>query len=859
MGNNMLNNVIVNIEYNNNGKIISQLIIDEENDNSKYIFILLKDNKLFSNKFYSKNTKCTFEIIENGLYRVNVVVKSFKTKKRVEFTSKEIVVDDLSDKIDKKSISIFGSCITRDSINVNCLTNLQIKLDTYVARQNIVSSISKPIEFDIDDMYLESNFQKNMVVSDMEKTAFKLLGEKKSDYLIIDLFEERYSLYEYQNTYFTASEENQKSQIFSDVKKPVKIEIDNNGEYYFKGKKYKEYIQEFVAKILKIYSQDKIIIHKAVLADSYIDEKNIVHPILYKYQKIHDTNKIMSYAYKVLIELLPNSQVIDLTNNYYADENHIWGLSPTHYQENYYKNFSNELAKIIFGSDIAIVDYNYPIKVKKNLFGLSQIYKNINIAINESKIYKKYDNLKRETPYRIYTLLSKLKKHKSPYIKTTDNSKPNVAFICDQMTWDNFSPLCNAAYITPDNYLETFKNFKPDFLFCEATWRGISEFKSCWRTKVYNNRNIKYENRKDLLNIIEYCNKNNIKTVFWNKEDPYFIHDDKNNFFDTALLFDYIFTTGEECIPLYKEQGKKEVYFLPFGFAPWIFNPLNREKENRSTVFAGSWYPFAKDRIKDTSKIFNYIINKGYNLNVYDRNKTNENAKTDFPQEYTKYIKPAVNYNKIGDLYRANDIAININTTKNSKSMFARRVYEIMACATGIITNESKAMRKFFPNTVAYIDDENIKFPNNDDIRQNLKTVFKEHTINERFYFLCKTVIGNTDNQNRIFVFGNNNIACNQSKNTVIFNEIESYSKLLDLVKEIDFKPNDYAIYLYDNVDLDYLLSQFLFIPENTAVMELLDEHYHIIKRKDIENVLFKADYFKNIVLNSEEFSVYLA
>ncbi|NMD37287.1 MAG: hypothetical protein GYA87_01235 [Christensenellaceae bacterium] len=428
------------------------------------------------------------------------------------------------------------------------------------------------------------------------------------------------------------------------------------------------------------------------------------------------------------------------------------------------------------------------------------------------------------------------------------------------MTWDNFSPLCNAAYLTPDNFIETFKEFKPDFLFCEATWRGIEEFKNCWRTKVYKNRNLYFENRQALLQIIKYCNENNIKTVFWNKEDPYFINENRNNFFDTALLFDYIFTTAEECIPYYKNEGKNKVFFLPFSFAPWIFNPLNRAKKNNNAIFTGSWYNFAEERIDDTCKLFDYLLDNGYNLKIYDRNKKRNKDKSNFPKKYSQYIESAVPYSKTGELYRANDIAVNINTIKYSESMFARRVFEIMACATGIISNESKAMRMTFGNNVAFIDDKNIIIPNKESIRSNLKKVFKKYTVNEQFDFLCNTVLGKTESSNRIFVFCYSNIEPKFDKNRIIFQKIDSSNQLLENIKDIDFKLSDYAILVDNsNVDFEFLASQFLFIPQNVGVKETNDEHYYIIKSKDINNVLFKADNFKQIVLNTDEFDVYLA
>lgn len=39
--------------------------------------------------------------------------------------------------------------------------------------------------------------------------------------------------------------------------------------------------------------------------------------------------------------------VIDISQNYHADENHKWGLSTMHYQPEYYKDVAKEIEKIV--------------------------------------------------------------------------------------------------------------------------------------------------------------------------------------------------------------------------------------------------------------------------------------------------------------------------------------------------------------------------------------------------------------------------------------------------------------------------------------------------------------------------------
>ncbi len=281
-----------------------------------------------------------------------------------------------------------------------------------------------------------------------------------------------------------------------------------------------------------------------------------------------------------------------------------------------------------------------------------------------------------------------------------------AAVICDDMTYQNIREIVNAYFITPSNYLKVMCEFKPDLLFCESCWSGISEYNDCWRGKIYRNERLFFENRRVLLNILDYCNKCSIKTVFWNKEDPFYFDDQCHNFSDTALKFDYIFTTAEECVKRYKKLGGKNVNVLGFGFSPKLFNSSDNELKENKAVFAGSYYADHAERCKDMEEIFDMVLEKGIKLEIYDRHFNSSNPINKFPDKYKPYIHEAVDYTKLGEILKTSRFAININTEKKSETMFARRVYELMACRCVIISNESKGMRKMFGKKIWFLGDD---------------------------------------------------------------------------------------------------------------------------------------------------------
>jgi len=309
---------------------------------------------------------------------------------------------------------------------------------------------------------------------------------------------------------------------------------------------------------------------------------------------------------------------------------------------------------------------------------------------------------------------------------------PKIVFICDEMTWQDFRNECNAIFITPYNWREVFKSFSPDIFFCESAWSGISEYNNCWRGQIYRNKKVRYENRRELMNILEYCKNNNIPTVFWNKEDPAFWDNETYNFVDTALHFDHIFTTAKECIPKYTELGHKSVDVLMFGVPTHIFFFDPEVKKVRKAVFAGSWYADQPERCKEMEKVFDMVLQYGIPLEIYDRQSDSSNPIHKFPEKYKKYLRPKVPYFELGKIYREAQYVININTVTNSETMFARRVFEAMACGCIIISNHSDGLKKLFPGRIWFADQPFEHEKEKEIIMKNLHDVLENHTCNKR-------------------------------------------------------------------------------------------------------------------------------
>ncbi|MCK5697596.1 MAG: glycosyltransferase, partial [Gammaproteobacteria bacterium] len=464
------------------------------------------------------------------------------------------------------------------------------------------------------------------------------------------------------------------------------------------------------------------------------------------------------------------------------------------------------------------------------------------------------------------TLKKKIKKNISLQDKKIKDIRSiKVALLCDEFSYNSFKYEFDAITFTPDNWENTFIENKPDLFFCESAWSGTDSNIRPWKGKVYSSINFSKENRIELLNILSYCKQNNIPTIFWNKEDPTHYNDQIHNFIDTAIKFDYIFTTAEECVEQYKtEYSHPNVYCLPFAAQLKLFNPIEKYERDNAIIFAGSWYAQHKERCIDMEKIFDTILLSNKTLIIYDRHYGSEDNNHQFPTKYQKYIKPSIPHEQIDKAYKSSLFGLNINTVQTSSTMFARRVFELISSNTLVISNNSVGMEKFFGDNIIYPNELSSKLKNLTEskisqIREdNLHLVLENHTYYNRFKEILNTInfpYKDIDSSITIVMIADND-------NDIIqiikhYNIHEQLTKKLlivlsDTVADIDVAPyyekynnNDTGV-----VSLSYLkkYSDNWESIINTTFIAILSYKF-LAKKTRIKNALLHTHYIDNIMI----------
>ena len=262
-----------------------------------------------------------------------------------------------------------------------------------------------------------------------------------------------------------------------------------------------------------------------------------------------------------------------------------------------------------------------------------------------------------------------------------------VAAILDTFTEYSLRHEVNLLLMSPKHWRAQLEKMRPVLLLVESAWRGNN---GGWRNRI-----VRYEDVEDnpLSELLQYCRSNGIPTAFWNKEDP--PHFD--SFLGAAKEFDFVFTSDADCVPRYREAlGHDRIYVLPFAAQPRMHNP-SREKgwPNYPVCFPGSWVP---GRYPERAETLRYLLDPAipHGLHIFDRNLTRTDFGPDyrFPDLYKEAIKGTLTYEEMLTAYRCYDVLLNVNTVTESPTMFARRVFESLACGTPVISSESVGMSR---------------------------------------------------------------------------------------------------------------------------------------------------------------------
>jgi spore maturation protein CgeB/SAM-dependent methyltransferase len=319
-----------------------------------------------------------------------------------------------------------------------------------------------------------------------------------------------------------------------------------------------------------------------------------------------------------------------------------------------------------------------------------------------------------------------------------------VASILDEMSEACFAPECDLVPLALD-WREQLDRRRPDLLLVESAWNGNGDE---WQYRI-----AQYP-RKDLAGLpalralIDGCRERGIPTAFWNKEDP--VHFDR--FSEAASLFDHVFTTDARCVERYRAlPGERTVEPLPFAAQPRIHNPVAAvDERSASPCFAGAWY---RDRHPERRRSLEALLDaaRPRGLVIYDRRFDTDDAAFGFPERFAPHVLGKLPYGRVLDAYKSHSVFLNANSVADSPTMCSRRVFELAACDTAILSTPGAALGALLgEGMVEEADDEKSaaaalerllgdESERSRRTRAARRTVFAAHTYAERLGTIAAT------------------------------------------------------------------------------------------------------------------------
>ncbi|WP_317259846.1 glycosyltransferase [Kocuria atrinae] len=231
-----------------------------------------------------------------------------------------------------------------------------------------------------------------------------------------------------------------------------------------------------------------------------------------------------------------------------------------------------------------------------------------------------------------------------------------------------------------------------NLLFVESAWHGNGDD---WQYQLTGTSGVK----DSIKELATHCREQGIPTVFWNKEDPPHYED----FLECARLFDHVFTTDVNKIPDYhRDLGHDHVSVLPFAAQPAVHNPSRPRNgfHERDVAFGGMYFAHKFPERREQMDLLlggadDVSPKLQTGLEIFSR-YLGDDDRYQFPAPLDQRVVGSLTYDQMLTAYKAYRVFLNVNSVIDSPSMCARRIFEITASGTPVVSTPSRAIREYF-------------------------------------------------------------------------------------------------------------------------------------------------------------------
>lgn len=284
----------------------------------------------------------------------------------------------------------------------------------------------------------------------------------------------------------------------------------------------------------------------------------------------------------------------------------------------------------------------------------------------------------------------------SPYdmqVKERRRQDITAAVILDEFSSLAFQHEWNQVQLSLGAWEAELELSKPDLLFVESAWNGNG---GQWKYQLTGASGPK----DSFTRLLQRCRELGVPTVFWNKEDPPHYSD----FLPAAKLFDYVFTSDSDRLPFYrKDLDHDNLGVLQFAAQPVLHNPVRPRTgwHERDIAFAGMYfahkYPERRQQLDALlTAARQAAVKMPLGLEIFSRHGEKD-PNYRFPAGLSKFVRGSLSYPEMLTAYKAFKVFLNVNSVVDSPTMCARRIFEISAAGTSVVSTPSAALDQTWP------------------------------------------------------------------------------------------------------------------------------------------------------------------
>ncbi|MGO1406985.1 MAG: glycosyltransferase family protein [Brachybacterium sp.] len=273
-----------------------------------------------------------------------------------------------------------------------------------------------------------------------------------------------------------------------------------------------------------------------------------------------------------------------------------------------------------------------------------------------------------------------------------------VGIVADAFTMNAVSSTVRTVPIPRHGWRQVLDDTPVDLILVESAWSSPGE--DWYHGVAYHGD----DEAADLRAILAHARSRDIPTLFWNREDP--VH--TRSFTVPAADFDTVLTTDADCIATYQSSVPSRTRVsasLPFFADPRVMHPRAPGDELAEELpgtpdaediplvaFAGTYYG---DRYPRRTQELRGILEAAtaQGLAIYDRQATVLGSRYQLPQDLLRYSRGGVSADLMPTVYRRHPVHLNVNSVADSPTMFSRRVVEIAASGSVVLSGRGRGVQ----------------------------------------------------------------------------------------------------------------------------------------------------------------------